>query len=113
MLPELCVRVLSQQLSQCKDDLQCFVLVSYSTLANSRILPRGVKYGVGTRARGRDDLCPVLHFAAVRLPMPIAAEVRVRVGVRAPKRPSATSSFFKFLRAGAKLGEGRQKVWQF
>ena len=27
----------------------------------------------------------------------------VRVGVRAPKRPSATSSFFKFLRAGAKL----------
>ena len=27
----------------------------------------------------------------------------MRVGVRAPKRPSATSSFFKFLRAGAKL----------
>ena len=37
-------------------------------------------------ARGRDDLCPVLLFAAVRLPMPMAAEVRVRVGVRAPKR---------------------------
>ena len=57
-------------------------------------------------ARGRDDLCPVLLFAAVRLPTPMAAEVRVRVGVRAPKRPSAAF----LLRAGAKLAENDGKT---
>ena len=58
-------------------------------------------------ARGRDDLCPVLLFAAVRLPTPMAAEVRVRVGVRAPKRPSAAF----LLRAGAKLTENDGKTF--
>ena len=56
---------------------------------------------------GRDHLCPVFFFAAVRLPMPIAAEVRVRVGVRAPKRPSAAF----LLRAGAKLAEHDGKTF--
>ena len=46
-------------------------------------------------------------FAAVRLPMPMAAEVRVRVGVRAPKRPSAAF----LLRAGAKLAEHDGKTF--
>ena len=53
-----------------------------------------VPYGTG-----RDDLSRGFVFGAVRLPTPMAAEVRVRVGVRAPKRPSAAF----LLRAGAKL----------
>ena len=61
----------------------------------------GLSMGWVPAARGRDDLCPVLLFAAVRLPMPMAAGVRVRVGVRAPERPSAAF----LLRAGAKLAE--------
>ena len=56
-------------------------------------------------ARGRDDLSRGFVFGAVRLPMPMAAEVRVRVGVRAPKRPSAAL----LLRAGAKLTETTAK----
>ena len=56
-------------------------------------------------ARGRDDLGLLFVFAAVRLPMPMAAEVRVRVGVRAPKRPSAAF----LLRAGAILAENDGK----
>ena len=56
-------------------------------------------------ARGRDDVCLLFVFGAVRLPTPMAAEVRVRVGVRAPKRPSAAF----LLRAGAKLAENDGK----
>ena len=67
----------------------------------------GLSMGWVPAARGRDDLCPVLLFAAVRLPMPMAAEVRVRVGVRAPKRPSAAF----LLRAGAKLAENDGKTF--
>ena len=58
-------------------------------------------------ARGRDDLCRGFVFGAVRLPTPMAAEVRVRVGVRAPKRPSAAF----LLRAGAKLAENDGKTF--
>ena len=43
----------------------------------------------------------------MRLPTPMAAEVRVRVGVRAPKRPSAAF----LLRAGAKLTENDGKTF--
>ena len=58
-------------------------------------------------ARGRDDLSRGFVFGAVRLPTPMAAEVRVRVGVRAPKRPSAAF----LLRAGAKLAENDGKTF--
>ena len=58
-------------------------------------------------ARGRDDLSRGFVFGAVRLPTPMAAEVRVRVGVRAPKRPSAAF----LLRAGAKLTENDGKTF--
>ena len=56
-------------------------------------------------ARGREDLSRGFVFGAVRLPTPMAAEVRVRVGVRAPKRPSAAF----LLRAGAKLAENDRR----
>ena len=58
-------------------------------------------------ARGRDDVSRGFVFGAVRLPTPMAAEVRVRVGVRAPKRPSAAF----LLRAGAKLTENDGKTF--
>ena len=58
-------------------------------------------------ARGREDLSRGFVFGAVRLPTPMAAEVRVRVGVRAPKRPSAAF----LLRAGAKLAEHDGKTF--
>ena len=58
-------------------------------------------------ARGRDDLSRGFVFGAMRLPTPMAAEVRVRVGVRAPKRPSAAF----LLRAGAKLAEHDGKTF--
>ena len=61
-----------------------------------------VPYGTG-----RDDLSRGFVFGAVRLPTPMAAEVRVRVGVRAPKRPSAAF----LLRAGAKLAENDGKTF--
>ena len=56
---------------------------------------------------GRDDLSRGFVFGAMRLPTPMAAEVRVRVGVRAPKRPSAAF----LLRAGAKLAENDGKTF--
>ena len=61
----------------------------------------GQSMGWVPAARGREDLSRGFVFGAVRLPTPMAAEVRVRVGVRAPKRPSAAF----LLRAGAKLTE--------
>ena len=60
-----------------------------------------------THYTGRDDLSRGFVFGAVRLPTPMAAEVRVRVGVRAPKRPSAAF----LLRAGAKLAENDGKTF--
>ena len=61
----------------------------------------------GSPPRWRDDLSRGFVFGAVRLPTPMAAEVRVRVGVRAPKRPSAAF----LLRAGAKLTENDGKTF--
>ena len=73
----------------------------------SKAAQGGLSMGWVPAARGRDDVGRGFVFAAVRLPMPMAAEVRVRVGVRAPKRPSAAF----LLRAGAKLAENDGKTF--
>ena len=77
------------------------------TLANAARRQGGLSMGWVPAARGRDDLSRGFVFGAVRLPTPMAAEVRVRVGVRAPKRPSAAF----LLRAGAKLAENDGKTF--